>query len=88
MKTVTASWIRHRGKFPERPALIDLVDPVHRAAESADISRRRPQGAENSRDERETGAACVDHAGEDLAQFGVDIADAGLVEQLQESVDG
>ena len=36
-------------QLPERAALADLVDPVHRAAEGADVARGRPQRAPRGR---------------------------------------
>ena len=42
-------------QLPDRPALLDLVDPVHRPPEGADIARRRPQRAGQTDDQAEPG---------------------------------
>ena len=45
----------HRAQLPDRPALVDLVDPVHRPAERADVPARGPQRAGETEDEGQAG---------------------------------
>ena len=44
-----------RAQLPERPALADLVDPVHRPAEGAHVPGRGPQRTSQADDQREPG---------------------------------
>ena len=45
-----------RTQLPERPALVDLVDLVHRPAEGADVPRGRPECGQDADDQRDSGA--------------------------------
>jgi hypothetical protein len=42
-----------RAQFPHRPALVDLVDAVHRPAERADVTGRRPHRTQQAGDQRD-----------------------------------
>ena len=51
----------HRAQLPDRPALVDLVDPVHGAAEGAHVARCRPDRAGEAEDQGEPGALGAYH---------------------------
>ena len=74
-------------QLPHRTALGDLVDPVHRPAERADVARRRPERAHETHDEQQPGALVV----RDRAQGGLDGAEHvggdQRVEHLDDRVD-
>ncbi len=44
-----------RPQLPDRAALLDLVDPVHRPPERADVTRRRPQRRQRAGDQCDAG---------------------------------
>ena len=79
---------QHRGaELPDRPALADLVHPVHRPAERADVPRRRPERTGEAEDQGEPGA----RAGAQLDQRGLegvrDRPGADVAQDAEEGVD-
>ena len=77
---------QHRGaELPDRTALADLVHPVHRPAERADVPRRGPERTGEAEDQGEAGA----RAGAQLDQRGLEgVRDRAGADVPQDAEDG
>ena len=75
-----------RAQLPERPALVDLVDLVHRPAERTDVAGRAPQRTDEPEHQGEPGRVGLGHLGDRLAQLvdGIVLTDA--IDQLEQRV--